>query len=70
MGLLLTSKEEHMPIDISSKGEISHRMILVKDIQPDYIKGYCLTKKHPRLFKRSNILSAAKKNYRKGGNYA
>lgn len=71
-GLLLTSKEEKMPIEImyiSNKGEISHRTILVKDIQPDYIKGYCLTKKQPRLFKRSNILSAAKKRDR-GVNYA
>ncbi|PAD67131.1 hypothetical protein CHH83_20600 [Bacillus sp. 7586-K] len=71
--LLLTSKEEKMPIEImyiSSKGEISHRTILVKDILPDYIKGFCLIKQQPRIFKRSNILSAAKKRDRKGVNYA
>lgn len=72
-GLLLTSKEEQMPIEllyISGKGEITHRTVIVKDIQVDYIQTYCLLKRQPRLFKRSNILSAAKKRNRQGVNYA
>ncbi|MFC0271143.1 hypothetical protein ACFFIX_06715 [Metabacillus herbersteinensis] len=62
-GLLLTSKEEQMPIEImymSNKGEISHRKVIVKGIQEDTIRGYCLTRRQTRLFKRSNILSAAR----------
>ncbi|MBO1515072.1 hypothetical protein [Metabacillus bambusae] len=62
-GLLFTSKEDQMPIElmyISGKGDITHRTVIVRDIQDDYIKAFCLTKQQPRLFKRSNILSAAK----------
>lgn len=72
-GLLLTSKEEKMPIEImyiSSKGAISHRTIIVKDIKGDSVSAYCLSKQQPRIFKLSNILSAAKQRYRKGVNYA
>lgn len=72
-GLLMTSKEEQLPIEImylSKSGEITHRTVVVKDIQPDYIKGYCFLKQQPRLFKRSNILSASKKINRKGVYYA
>lgn len=72
-GLLKTSKEEKMPIEImyiSNKGDISHRTIIVKDIQNEYIKAICLSKQQPRIFNKSNILSAAKQRYRKGVNYA
>jgi len=73
IGLLLTSKEDRLPIDImyiSSKGEITQRTIIVKNINEESISAYCLTKQQPRLFKLSNILSAAKQRNRKGVNYA
>lgn len=72
-GLLITSKEEKIPIEImyiSGKGDISHRTIIVKEIQDGYIKAFCLTKQQPRIFNKSNILSAANQRYRNGVNYA
>ena len=71
--LLQTSKEEKMPIELmylSTKGEITHRTILVKDIQENVIHAYCLLKQQPRIFKRSNILSVAHHRARRGVRYA
>lgn len=72
-GLLKTSKEENMPIEImyiSGKGDISHRTIIVKEILTDHIKAFCLSKQQPRIFNKSNILSAAKPRISKNYNYA
>lgn len=73
IGLLRTSLEECLPIDImyiSNKGEITYRSIYVNDIQEEYIKAFDIDKKQPRLFKRTSILSAAKQRKRKGVKYA
>ncbi|HZH61604.1 MAG TPA: hypothetical protein VEY70_18940 [Metabacillus sp.] len=72
-GLLQRSKEEKFPIEIiyiSNTGEITQRTIIVKEIQSEYIKAFCLLKQQPRLFNRSNILSAAKRPIKSNINYA
>ncbi|MGQ4666541.1 hypothetical protein ACUIJN_11990 [Metabacillus halosaccharovorans] len=72
-GLLRSSKDEKMPIEImyiSEKGEISHRTIVVKEILDSHIKAFCLSKQKPRIFNKSNILSAAKTRIRNKINYA
>jgi hypothetical protein len=72
-GLFEKSLEEKLPLEImylSNKGEITHRTVIVNDIQEDYIKVFCLSKRQPRIFKRSNILSTAKPRIRKGAIYA
>ncbi|WP_445487305.1 WYL domain-containing protein [Niallia sp. 03133] len=44
----------------------SKRTILINDIQANYIKAYCLTKRQPRIFKIESILAASfvTKNYK------
>jgi len=72
-GLLLTSKKEKLPIELmylSKQGDISHRLVIVREIQKDYIKAYCFYKKQPRTFKRANILAAAKPRKGVEGKYA
>jgi predicted DNA-binding transcriptional regulator YafY len=44
-------------IYLSDKGEISQRRIKVIEVSPGIISGYCMLRKKPRFFKRSNILS-------------
>lgn len=71
--LLQTSKEDKVPIELmyqSTKGEITHRTVLVKDIQENVIHAYCLLKQQPRIFKRSNILSVAHHRAKKRVRYA
>ena len=72
-GLFLTSMEQQIPVEImyiSSKGTITDRLIIVKGIEENYIRAYCLTKRQPRIFILANILSAAKRKTRRGVNYA
>ncbi|MFJ8248151.1 hypothetical protein [Peribacillus asahii] len=72
-GLLLNSMEEKTPIEIiylSDKGEISFRTVIVKKVEQYRIHVYCLTKQQPRIFKRANILSAAKSRGRRAVNHA
>lgn len=72
-GLFLTSLEQQIPVEImyiSSKGTITDRLIIVKGIEENFIRAYCLTKRQPRIFIRTNILSAAKLKTRRGVNYA
>lgn len=72
-GLLQRSKEEKFPVEIiylSNTGEITQRTIIVKEIQNEYIKAFCLLKQQPRLFNRSNILSAAKRRIKNNVHYA
>ncbi|MEH7177453.1 hypothetical protein [Neobacillus vireti] len=59
-GLLLRSIEEHMPLEmiyLSEDQQISQRQLLVKEINDDYIRAYCLLRKQIRTFRRENILS-------------
>ncbi|OAH59202.1 MULTISPECIES: hypothetical protein [Bacillaceae] len=65
-GLLLTSLEEKMPIEImymATDNTIMKRQIIVTAANQDYIKAYCFTRKQTRTFKRSNILAAANFKY-------
>jgi len=59
-GLLIRSIEEHMPIEmiyLAENHELSQRKLIVKEINDDYIRAYCLLRKQIRTFKRENILS-------------
>jgi len=59
-GLLIRSIEEHMPIEmiyLAENQELSQRKLIVKEINDDYIRAYCLLRKQMRTFKRENILS-------------
>ncbi|KKI93330.1 hypothetical protein WQ54_03580 [Bacillus sp. SA1-12] len=72
-GLFQHSKEEKLPIEIiyiSNAGEITLRTIIVKEINGGYIKAFCLLKQQPRLFSRSNILSASKLRRKNTVNFA
>ncbi|OKL37040.1 hypothetical protein [Domibacillus mangrovi] len=62
-GLLLTSLEETMPIELmymAKDNMITKRRIIVTKINQDYIKAYCFTRKQKRTFKLENILAVAK----------
>lgn len=59
-GLFLRSIEENMPLEmiyLSEDNQISQRKLLVKEINDEYIRAYCLLRKQVRTFKRDNILS-------------
>lgn len=59
-GLLIRSIEEHLPIEmiyLAENKELSQRKLIVKEINDDYIRAYCLLRKQVRTFKRENILS-------------
>ncbi|WML57112.1 hypothetical protein [Neobacillus sp. PS2-9] len=59
-GLFIRSIEENMPLEmiyLADNQEISQRKLIVKEINDDYIRGYCLLRKQMRTFKRENILS-------------
>ena len=59
-GLLIRSIEEHMPIEmiyLAENQELSQRKLIVKEINDDYIRAYCLLRKQMRTFKRENIFS-------------
>ncbi|MBM7653660.1 hypothetical protein [Neobacillus cucumis] len=59
-GLLIRSIEEHMPIEmiyLAENQELSQRKLIVKEINDDHIRAYCLLRKQMRTFKRENILS-------------
>ncbi|MFJ5625463.1 hypothetical protein ACIQD3_22800 [Peribacillus loiseleuriae] len=73
LGLLITSFEKQIPVEImymNNKGVITDRLIIVKEIEDNFIRAYCLKKRQPRIFIKANILSAAKPRGRKGVNYA
>ena len=72
-GFLQNAKEGKYPIEViymSSKGELTQRTVIIKEISEEVIKVYCLAKQKPRSFKRSNILSAVKVRNIKGVSYA
>jgi predicted DNA-binding transcriptional regulator YafY len=59
-GLLLRSLEENIPLEmiyLSEDQQISQRKLLVKEVNDEYIRGYCLLRKQIRTFRRENILS-------------
>ncbi|MGG3564062.1 hypothetical protein ABES03_20965 [Neobacillus rhizosphaerae] len=59
-GLFIRSIEENMPLEmiyLADNQKISQRKLIVKEINDDYIRGYCLLRKQMRTFKRENILS-------------
>jgi predicted DNA-binding transcriptional regulator YafY len=59
-GLLLRSIEENIPLEmiyLSEDQQISQRKLLVKEVNDEYIRAYCLLRKQIRTFRRENILS-------------
>ncbi|MGX2958063.1 hypothetical protein JNUCC23_02070 [Peribacillus sp. JNUCC 23] len=63
LGLFIASLEKQIPVEImymNNKGIVTDRLIIVKGIEEKFIRAYCLTKRQPRIFIKSNILSAAK----------
>ena len=59
-GLLLRSIEENIPLEmiyLSEDQQISQRKLLVKEMNDEYIRAYCLLCKQIRTFRRENILS-------------
>jgi len=67
------SKEQNKEIEIiyiSGKGVISQRKVVIKEIQSGHVIAYCFLKQKPRIFKKENILSAAKVKTKRGVLYA
>ncbi|MFD0829615.1 WYL domain-containing protein [Neobacillus sp. M.A.Huq-85] len=59
-GLLYRSIEEHMPLEmiyLSENQQLSQRKLIVKEVNDEYIRAYCLLRKQVRTFRRENILS-------------
>jgi predicted DNA-binding transcriptional regulator YafY len=59
-GLLKRAMDEKLPLEmiyISSKNQITKRIILVKEIKGTTIRAYCFLRKQTRLFKVDQILS-------------
>jgi predicted DNA-binding transcriptional regulator YafY len=59
-GLLLRSIEENIPLEmiyLSQDQQISQRKLIVKEVNDEYIRAYCLLRKQVRTFRRENILS-------------
>lgn len=59
-GLLYRSIEEHIPLEmiyLSENQQLSQRKLIVKEVNDEYIRAYCLLRKQVRTFRRENILS-------------
>ena len=59
-GLFIRSIEENRPLEmiyLAGNQELSQRRLLVKEVNDEYIRAYCLLRKQMRTFKRKNILS-------------
>ena len=59
-GLLLRAIVENIPLEmiyLSQDQQISQRKLLVKEVNDEYIRAYCLLRKQIRTFRRENILS-------------
>ncbi|MEN8699117.1 WYL domain-containing protein [Bacillus infantis] len=59
-GILYRSMEKNMAIQViylSAKNKLTHRKILVKDINGTTVLAYCFTRRQMRIFKLENILS-------------
>jgi predicted DNA-binding transcriptional regulator YafY len=58
--LFLRSINEKLPLEIiylSEDHQFSQRKLIVKEINDDYIRAYCLLRKQMRTFRVDNILS-------------
>ncbi|MDP4084418.1 MAG: hypothetical protein Q8934_07335 [Bacillota bacterium] len=67
-GLIQRSIEEHFPLEIiylSKNEELSQRKLIVKEVNGDSIKAYCLLRKEVRTFRLENILSIMPESNRK-----
>ncbi|MCQ6280936.1 WYL domain-containing protein [Bacillus sp. EB600] len=54
------SKNENLPLEIiylSEDHQFSQRRLIVKEINNQYIRAYCLLRKQMRTFRVENILS-------------
>jgi hypothetical protein len=54
------SKNENLPLEIiylSDDHQFSKRKLIVKEINDEYIRAYCLLRKQMRTFRVENILS-------------
>jgi predicted DNA-binding transcriptional regulator YafY len=59
-GLFIRSIEENIPLEmiyLTDKQELSQRTLIVKEVNDEYVRAYCLLRKQMRTFKRKNILS-------------
>lgn len=59
-GLFNRSIEENIPLEmiyLADNQELSQRSLIVKEVNDEYIRAYCLLRKQIRTFKRGNILS-------------
>lgn len=59
-GLFKRSIEEHIPIEIiylAKNQQLSQRKLIVKEINGDTVRAYCLLRKQVRTFRLENILS-------------
>jgi predicted DNA-binding transcriptional regulator YafY len=59
-GLFIRSIEENIPLEmiyLAEGHELSQRKLIVKEVNDEYIRAYCLLRKQMRTFKRKNILS-------------
>lgn len=59
-GLLLRAIEEKIPLEmiyLSGDKQISQRKLIIKEVNGEYIRAYCLLRKQMRTFRRESILS-------------
>lgn len=59
-GLFLRSIEENIPLEmiyLSETNELSQRKLIIKEVNEEYIRAYCLLRRQVRTFRRNNILS-------------
>jgi predicted DNA-binding transcriptional regulator YafY len=59
-GIFLRSIEENIPLEmiyLSDDNQLSQRKLIVKEVDEEYIRAYCLLRKQIRTFRRQNILS-------------
>ena len=69
-GLFMRSIEENIPLEmiyLADNQELSQRKLIVKEVNDEYIRAFCLLRKQMRTFKRENILSImpeSRTNYR------
>jgi predicted DNA-binding transcriptional regulator YafY len=59
-GIFLRSIEENIPLEmiyLSDDNQLSQRKLIVKEVNEEYIRAYCLLRKRIRTFRRQNILS-------------
>ncbi|EIJ79093.1 hypothetical protein PB1_16089 [Bacillus methanolicus PB1] len=64
----LESGETLEMIYLSDKNQLSQRKIKVVDISSNTFRAYCFSRRQPRTFKKSNVLSIGpvRKKFREG----